>query len=117
MDESELAAKRRAILAELDEIGTKHKEHLSAIKALKPHLHKLMRQARALVHADGEHLITQGVVRDLSGYKTIQQVRVITGEAGPQEQLEANTELVEQMERTAADPSTRRRRGKPTRKD
>lgn len=33
----------------------------------------------------------------------------------PQEDLEANPELVEQMERTAADPDSRVRRGRPKR--
>lgn len=40
---------------------------------------------------------------------------VVISEA--QYQLLANPELVAQMERTAADPSTRARRGRPTRKD
>lgn len=34
-----------------------------------------------------------------------------------QQQLEANPQLVDQMERTAADPSSRVRRGRPTRQD
>lgn len=61
-------------VTELDRLGQRHKELLRELDELKPALHEAMcaeRQAGA----------TQNDIRERSGYKTIQQVRVITGEA------------------------------------
>lgn len=63
-----------ARVTELDRLGQRHKELLRELEELKPALHAAMveeRQAGA----------TQNDIRERSGYKTIQQVRVITGEA------------------------------------
>lgn len=61
-------------MAELDELGRKHKRILRELEELKPALHDAIRRERAAG-------ATQREVMERSGYKTIQQVRVITGEA------------------------------------
>ncbi len=66
---------------ELDKLGTRHKKLLAEIEELKPKLHDAMRAERAKLDADGKHLVSQREIMERSGYKTIQQVRVITGEA------------------------------------
>jgi hypothetical protein len=60
-------------MAELDELGARHKQLLAELDALKPQLHAAMRAERA-------KKATQNEIRERSGYKTIQQVRVILGE-------------------------------------
>lgn len=93
-------------MEELDRLGSRKKKLDIELDEMKPKLHEAMRAARAAG-------ATQREVMERSGYKTIQQVRVILGEVkSPQEDLEANPELVEQMERTAADPSSRAKRGR-----
>lgn len=59
---------------ELDRLGNRHKELLRELEELKPALHEAMRAER-LAGA------TQNEIRERSGYKTIQQVRIHTGEA------------------------------------
>jgi hypothetical protein len=61
-------------MSELDDLGARHKELLRELEEIKPALHAAMRAERAAG-------ATQNDVRERSGYKTIQQVRVITGEA------------------------------------
>jgi hypothetical protein len=59
---------------ELDRLGNRRKKLLAELDDLTPRLHEAMRAARA----EG---VTQNEIRERSGYKTIQQVRVILGEA------------------------------------
>ena len=61
-------------MTELDRLGKRHKALLAELEQLKPKLHDAMRVERA-------NGTTQNEIRERSGYKTIQQVRVITGEA------------------------------------
>ena len=61
-------------MSELDDLGTRHKALLRELEDLKPKLHAAMRAGR---HAG----MTQRELMERSGYKTIQQVRSITGEA------------------------------------
>ena len=61
-------------MTELDRLGQRHKELLRELEELKPALHEAMREER-LAGA------TQNEIRERSGYKTIQQVRIHTGEA------------------------------------
>lgn len=61
-------------MTELDDLGRKHKRLLRELEELKPALHDAMRRERATG-------ATQREIMERSGYKTIQQVRVITGEA------------------------------------
>lgn len=61
-------------MSELDDLGARHKELLRELDEIKPALHAAMRAERA-------KKVTQAEIRERSGYKTIQQVRVITGEA------------------------------------
>jgi hypothetical protein len=61
-------------VTELDRLGQRHKELLRELEELKPALHEAMRTER-------QAGATQNDIRERSGYKTIQQVRVITGEA------------------------------------
>lgn len=63
-----------ARMNELDRLGLRHKMLLRELEELKGPLHDAMRAER-LAGA------TQNEIRERSGYKTIQQVRVITGEA------------------------------------
>ncbi len=67
---------------ELDKLGARHKRLLAEIEELKPKLHEAMRAERAKLGPDGKHLVSQREVMERSGYKTIKQVRVITGESG-----------------------------------
>lgn len=69
-------------MSELDKLGARHKELLAELDELKPKLHEAMRAERAKLGPDGKHLVTQREVMELSGYKTIHQVRVILGEVG-----------------------------------
>jgi hypothetical protein len=66
-------------MSTLDELGTRHKAALAEIAAIKDDLHAAMRAER--FNQDGSHKTTQSDIMIRSGYKTIQQVRVITGEA------------------------------------
>jgi len=66
-------------MSTLDELGTRHKKILRELEELKPKLHAAMLAER--FNADGTFKCTQNDIRDRSGYKTVQQVRVITGEA------------------------------------
>ncbi len=59
--------------SELDRLGSRHKKLLAELEELKPKLHAAMRDART-------QGMTQREIMERSGYKTIQQVRVITGE-------------------------------------
>lgn len=61
-------------MTELDDLGKRHKRLLRELEEIKPALHEAMRAARAAG-------MTQREVQEKSGYKTIQQVRTITGEA------------------------------------
>lgn len=61
-------------MTDLDRLGAEHKRLLAELEELKPLLHEAMRDARAAK-------ATQNEIRERSGYKTIQQVRVILGEA------------------------------------
>jgi len=61
-------------MSRLDELGARHKAALAEIAAIKDDLHAEMRKERAAG-------ATQSDIMIRSGYKTIQQVRVITGEA------------------------------------
>lgn len=58
----------------LDQLGSRYRQILAELRELTPKLHSAMRHERA----EGA---TQNEVRQKSGYKTIQQVRVILGEA------------------------------------
>jgi hypothetical protein len=60
-------------VSELDKLGARHKKLLAELDELKPKLQEAMRSARAAG-------ATQNEIRERSGYKTIQQVRVILGE-------------------------------------
>ena len=62
-------------MSELDRLGKRHKQLLRELEDLKAPLHEAMR-------AERKAGATQNDVRERSGYKTIQQVRVITGEVG-----------------------------------
>jgi hypothetical protein len=66
----------------LDELGNRHKELQAELEELKPKLHAAMRKERAKMSKDGKHQHTQSDIMQRSGYKTIQQVRVILGEVG-----------------------------------
>lgn len=66
-------------MSTLDELGQRHKELVRELDELKPKLHAAMLAER--FNADGTPKNTQNNIRDRSGYKTVQQVRVITGEA------------------------------------
>lgn len=59
-------------MTELDKLGARHKKLLAELDELKPKLHEAMRTERATG-------MTQREIMEKSGYKTIQQVRVITG--------------------------------------
>lgn len=61
-------------MTDLDDLGKKHKRLLRELDELKPALHEAMRKERTAG-------ATQREIMERSGYKTIQQVRVITGEA------------------------------------
>lgn len=61
-------------MSDLDRLGQRHKQLLRELEELKPTLHEAMRAER-LAGA------TQNDIRERSGYKTIQQVRIHTGEA------------------------------------
>lgn len=61
-------------LDDLDRLGAKRKRLLRELDELTPALHDAMRAARTAK-------VTQAEIQARSGYKTIQQVRVITGEA------------------------------------
>lgn len=61
-------------MSDLDRLGQRHKELLRELDELKPALHDAIRAERAAG-------ATQNDVRERSGYKTVQQIRVITGEA------------------------------------
>lgn len=61
-------------MSDLDRLGARHKKLLSELEELKPQLKDAIRAARA----DG---MKQNEIMQRSGYKTIQQIRVITGEA------------------------------------
>lgn len=60
-------------MTELDRLGTRRKKLLADLDELTPKLHEAMRAERAAG-------TTQNDIRERSGYKTIQQVRVILGE-------------------------------------
>lgn len=98
-------------MTDLDRLGARHKKLRAELEDLTPKLHEAMREERATG-------ATQNDIRERSGYKTIQQVRVILGEVKTaQEDLDAaDPALVAQMERTATDSSSRTGRGRPTRK-
>ena len=59
---------------DLDRLGDRRKQLLAELEELTPKLHDAMRQERA-------RGATQNEIRERAGYKTIQQVRVILGEA------------------------------------
>jgi len=59
---------------ELDRLGNRRTKLLKELADLTPDLHQAMRAART----GGA---TQNEIRERAGYKTIQQVRVILGEA------------------------------------
>jgi hypothetical protein len=59
---------------DLDSLGARHRELLAELDELKPKLHAAIRKARAAN-------MTQSEIMRRSGYKTVQQIRVITGEA------------------------------------
>lgn len=61
-------------MTELDRLGTRHRKLIAELEAIKGPLHEAMREARAAS-------VTQREIMERSGYKTIQQVRVILGEA------------------------------------
>jgi hypothetical protein len=63
-------------VSELDELGQRHRDLLRELEEIKPQLHDAMRAERATG-------ATQNDIRERSGYKTIQQVRVILGEVKP----------------------------------
>lgn len=65
---------------ELDRLGGRHKKLLAELEELKPRLQAAMRAERAKVGPDGKRLVSQREIMERSGYKTIQQVRVILGE-------------------------------------
>lgn len=58
---------------ELDRLGARHRKLLRELEEIKAPLHEAMRAARAAG-------ATQNDIRERSGYKTVQQVRVILGE-------------------------------------
>jgi AmiR/NasT family two-component response regulator len=58
----------------LDDLGKKHRRLLRELEELKPQLHEAIRTERAAGTKQRE-------LMERSGYKTIQQIRVITGEA------------------------------------
>lgn len=62
-------------MTELDRLGTRRKKLLAELDELTPKLHEAMREERAAG-------ATQNDIRERSGYKTVQQVRVILGEVG-----------------------------------
>ena len=62
-------------MSELDDLGKRHKRLLRELEELKPQLHEAIRAERAAG-------VKQRELMERSGYKTIQQIRVITGEAG-----------------------------------
>lgn len=66
-------------MSELDDLGARHKALLRELEEMKPALHAAMRAER--FNPDGTPNATQSDIMIRSGYKTIQQVRVITGEA------------------------------------
>lgn len=59
---------------DLDQLGARHKELIRELAELKPKLHAAIRAARAAK-------ASQVDLMQRSGYKTVQQIRVITGEA------------------------------------
>jgi hypothetical protein len=59
---------------DLDQLGARHKELLRELAELKPKLHAAIRAARAAK-------VSQVDLMQRSGYRTVQQIRVITGEA------------------------------------
>lgn len=61
-------------MSELDDLGDQHKRLLRELDELKPLLHEAIRTERAAK-------VPQRELMERSGYKTIQQIRVITGEA------------------------------------
>ncbi len=63
-------------MSDLDDLGRRHKQLLRELAELKAPLHAAMIAERAAK-------ATQNDIRERSGYKTIQQVRVILGEAQP----------------------------------
>lgn len=67
-------------MSTLDELGARHKELLAELEELKPKLHAAMRKERAKLGKDGKSTATQADIMQRSGYKTIQQVRVVLGE-------------------------------------
>jgi hypothetical protein len=67
-------------VSDLTDLGTRHKQLLHNLDEIKPLLHNAMRAAWAERDQTG---ITQREIMEQSGYKTIQQVRVILGLAKP----------------------------------
>lgn len=61
-------------MSELDRLGARHKKLLTELEELKPQLHAAIRAERAAK-------VSQVEIMQRSGYKTVQQIRVITGEA------------------------------------
>lgn len=61
---------------DLDRLGARHAALIQELEELKPELHEAIRAERAAG-------ATQGDLARRSGYKTVQQIRVITGEAKP----------------------------------
>lgn len=108
---------------ELKMLGAQHRRW----RERQPILHERIRQA----HAAG---MKQAEIADLSGYER-DNIRLLTMSPEQREELrarrrktarpdddeigqalDANAELVEQMERTATDPSARVKRARPSRK-
>ena len=69
-------------MGDLDDLGRRHKELLRELADLKAPLHAAMKAERRTG-------TTQNDIRERSGYKTIQQVRVILGEAQPSERADS----------------------------
>jgi hypothetical protein len=104
---------------ELKMLGNQHKRW----KEKEPILHDLIRRA----HDAG---MKQAEIVELAGYKR-DNIRLLCMDPAQREELrarrrrrgvdqlalEANPQLVERMEATAADPSSRVRRGRPKRKE
>lgn len=61
-------------MSELDELGKRHKRIQREMEELRPLLHAAIRAERAAG-------VLQRELMERSGYKTIQQIRTITGEA------------------------------------
>lgn len=62
-------------MTKLDELGRRYKKLVAELEALKPQLHDEIRRERAAG-------VSQRELMERSGYKTIQQIRTITQEAG-----------------------------------